>query len=181
MYIFSVQSLSCVQLFVTPWTAACQASFSSVQFSRSVVPTLCDPMNRSTPSLPVHHQLPEFTQTHVHHQWCHPAISSSVIPFSSCLQSYSVSESFPVIQLLASGGQSTGASASASVLPMNIQGWFPFDWFDHFIVQKTQHTFIDRQIHRSVSAIDLKYFQWCITFYFKGRVITMCQVLSLSV
>ena len=113
--------------------------------------------------------------------WCHPTISSSVIPFSSCLQSYSVSESFPVIQLLASGGQSTGASASASVLPMNIQGWFPFDWFDHFIVQKTQHTFIDRQIHRSVSAIDLKYFQWCITFYFKGRVITMCQVLSLSV
>ena len=52
--------------------------------------TLCDPMNRSTPGLPVHHQLPEFTQTHVHQViswWCHPAISFSVIPFSSCPQS----------------------------------------------------------------------------------------------
>ena len=58
-------------------------------------------------------------------QWCHPTISSSVIPFSSCLQSFPASGSFPVSQFLASGGQSTGASASTSVLPMNIQDWFP--------------------------------------------------------
>ena len=58
-------------------------------------------------------------------QWCHPTIASSVIPFSSCLQSFSASGSFPVNQLFTSGGQSIGASASASVLPMNIQGWFP--------------------------------------------------------
>ena len=58
-------------------------------------------------------------------QWCHPTISSSVIPFSSCLQSFPASGSFPVSQLCASGDQSIGASASASVLPMNIQDWFP--------------------------------------------------------
>ena len=58
-------------------------------------------------------------------QWCHPTISSPVAPFSSCPQSFPASESFPVSQLFASGGQSIGTSASASVLPMNIQGWFP--------------------------------------------------------
>ena len=58
-------------------------------------------------------------------QWCHPTISSSVIPFSSCLQSFPASGSFPMSQFFASGGQSIGAWASASVLPMNIQDWFP--------------------------------------------------------
>ena len=61
-------------------------------------------------------------------RWCHPTISSSVVPFSSCLQSFPASGSFPMSQLFASGGRSTGASASASVLPMNIQGWFPLGW-----------------------------------------------------
>ena len=59
------------------------------------------------------------------HQWCHPTTSSSVVSFSSCLQSFPASGSFPMSQLFASGGQSTGVSASASVLPMNIQNWFP--------------------------------------------------------
>ena len=58
-------------------------------------------------------------------QWCHPTISSSVVPFSSCPQSFPASGSFPVSQFFASGGQSTGVSASASVLPMNTQDWFP--------------------------------------------------------
>ena len=58
-------------------------------------------------------------------QWCHPTISSSVIPFSSCPQSFQTSESFPMSQLFASGDQSTGVSVSASVLPVSIQGWFP--------------------------------------------------------
>ena len=57
--------------------------------------------------------------------WCHPTISSSVVPFSSCLQSFPASGSFPVSQHFPSGGQSIGASASVSVLTMNIQGWFP--------------------------------------------------------
>ena len=58
-------------------------------------------------------------------QWCHPTISSSVVPFSSCLQSFSASGSFPLSQFFTSGDQSIGASALASVLPMNIQDWFP--------------------------------------------------------
>ena len=58
-------------------------------------------------------------------RWCHPTISSSVIPFSSCLQPFPASESFPICWFFASGGQSIGNSASASVLPMHTQGWFP--------------------------------------------------------
>ena len=60
--------------------------------------------------------------------WCHPTISSSVVPFSSRLQSFPASGSFPVSQFFTSGGQSIGASASASILPMNIQDWFPLGW-----------------------------------------------------
>ena len=61
-------------------------------------------------------------------RWCHPTISSSVIPFSFCPQSFPTSGSFPKSQLFASGGQSIGVSASSSVLPMNIQDWFPLAW-----------------------------------------------------
>ena len=61
-------------------------------------------------------------------QWCHPTISSSVIPFSSCPQSFPASGSFQMSQLFISGGQSTGVSASTSVLPMNIQDWSPLGW-----------------------------------------------------
>ena len=61
-------------------------------------------------------------------QWCHPTISSSVVPFSSCLQSFPASESFPVSHFFTSGGQSIGVSASTSVLPMNIQDWFLLRW-----------------------------------------------------
>ena len=61
-------------------------------------------------------------------QWCHPTILSSVIPFSSCLQSFPASGSFSMSWLFSSGDQSIGASASASVLPMNIQDWFPLGW-----------------------------------------------------
>ena len=68
-------------------------------------------------------------------QWCHPTIWSSVIPFSSCLQSFPASGSFPM-NLFASGGQNIGASASASVLPVNIQDWFKIDRFDLTAVQR---------------------------------------------
>ena len=61
-------------------------------------------------------------------RWCHPTNSSSVIPFSSCLQSFPASESFQMSRFFTSGGQSIGVSASASVLPMNIQDWFPSGW-----------------------------------------------------
>ena len=68
-------------------------------------------------------------------QWCHPTISSSVIPFSSCLQSFPASGSFPMSSLFASGGQSTGVSASTSVLPINTQGWFRLGWIGWISLQ----------------------------------------------
>ena len=104
----------------------CSHQFSLVAQS---CPTLCDPMDCSLPGLPGHHQLPEFTQTHVQVSgWCHPTISSSVIPFSSHLQSFPASGSFQMSQLFTLGGQSIGVSASASVLPMNTQDWFHLGW-----------------------------------------------------
>ena len=97
--------------------------FSSVQFSRSVVSDSLQPHESQ-------HARPPSPTPRVHSdsrpssQWCHPAISSSVVPFSSCLQSFPVSGPFQISQFFAPGGQ-IGASASASVLPMNIQDWFP--------------------------------------------------------
>ena len=105
------------------WLGPCACCCYSVT---KLCPILCDPRDCSMPGFPVLHHLSEFAQTHVH--WvscCHPTISSSVAPFSSCAQSFPASGSFPVSHLFASDGQSIGASASASVLPMNIQDWFP--------------------------------------------------------
>ena len=100
-------------------------SFPSQLFSLSVL-TLCNPMDCSMPVFPVLHHLLELAQTHVH--WVgdttHPTISSSVIPFSSCLRSFPASGSFLMSQFFTLGGQSIGTSASASIL-MNIQDWFP--------------------------------------------------------
>ena len=109
------------------WSVKRSVQFNSVAQS---CPTLWDPMNCSMPGLHVHHQLPEFTQTHVHQvsQWCHPAISSSAVPFSSCPQSLPDSESFPMSQLFGRGGQSIRLSASQEVLPMNTQDWSPLGW-----------------------------------------------------
>ena len=97
---FVVQLLSRVWLFVTPWTAAHQASLS---FTISQSLSNSCPLNR----------------------WCHPTVLSSVIPFSSCFQSFPASGSFQMSWPFASGGQSIGTLVSASVLPMNIQGWVP--------------------------------------------------------
>ena len=101
--ISSVQSLSRVRLSATPWTAAHQASCPSQ--TPGAYPNLC-PLS----------------------EWCHPTISSSVIPFSSCPQFFLASGSFPMSQLFASGGQSIGVSATASVLPVNTQDWSPLGW-----------------------------------------------------
>ena len=94
---FAVHSLSLVQFFVTPWTTACQVSLS---------PRVC---SHSSPLI----------------WWCHPDTSSSATPFSFCLQSFPGSRSFPMSQLFTLGGQSIGPLASASILPINIQSWFP--------------------------------------------------------
>ena len=100
-----------------------------VQFSSVTQFDLCNPMDCITPGFPVHHPFQELDQIHIHwSQWCHPTISSSVVPFSSCFQSFPASGSFPVNQFFASGGQTIGVSASVSILPMNIQDWFPLGW-----------------------------------------------------
>ena len=138
----SFQSLSRVQLFAIPLTAACQASLS---ITNSWVHSNSWPPSR----------------------WCHPAISSSVIPFS-CLQPLPASGSFPMSRLFAPSGQSLGASASASVLPMNIQDWFLLELtrlislqskgltrvFSNTTVQK--HQFFGAQIssHPTLTSID---------------------------
>ena len=101
--------------------------FSSVQSLSRV--RLCNSMNRSTPGLPVHHQLLKFTQTHVH--WVGDAIQPShplLSPCPSAPRPSPASGSFPMSQLFAWSGQSIGVSASASVLPMNIQDWSPLGW-----------------------------------------------------
>ena len=104
----------------------------SVQFSSipQLCPTLCDPMDWLQ-----HTRLPSPSPTPracsnscPSSQQCHPIISSSVVPFSSCLWSFPASWSFPMIWLFASDDQSVGASSSASVLPINIQDWFPLEW-----------------------------------------------------
>ena len=97
----SVQ-FSCVWLFATPWTAARQAALSITK-SRSLLKLMSID------------------------EWCHPTISSSVVPFFSRLQSFPPSGSFQMSQLFASAGQSIGVSASASVIPMNIQDWSPLE------------------------------------------------------
>ena len=99
----SLFSCSVVSDSVTPWTAACQVSLPSP--TPGVYSKPC-PLSR----------------------WCHPTISSSVVRFSSCLQSFPASGSFPMSQFFASGGQSIGVSASALVLTLDIQDWFPSGW-----------------------------------------------------
>ena len=102
-----------------PWS-----HISSVQFSCSVVSDSLWPHELQHARPPCPSPTPRFYSNSCPlSRWCHPTISSSVIPFSSCLQSFPASESFPVTQLFASGGQNTGVSASASVLPMNTQDW----------------------------------------------------------
>ena len=93
--------------------------------------TLCDPMDCSMPDFSVHHQLPEFIQT----RWCHATISSSVVHFSFCLQSFPASGSFQMSQFFTSGGQSIGVSVSTSVFPMNTRDWFPLGLTDSISLQ----------------------------------------------
>ena len=95
-------------------------------FSHSVVSDSLWPDGLQHERLPCPSSSPGVcSNSHPSSQWCHPTISSSGIPFSSCLQSFPASGCFPTSQFFTSGGQSIGASASASVLPMNIQDWFP--------------------------------------------------------
>ena len=129
----------------------------SVQFIRSVVSDslwlhglqhIRPPWTSPTPRV--------YSNTCPLSQWCHPTISSSIIPFSSCFQSCPVSGSFPMSQYFPSDGQSIGASAS--VLPMNIQDWFRIDWFDLLAVQGTLKNLLQ---HHSSKASILQ----CLAFF----------------
>ena len=103
--------------------------FSLVQFSHSVVSDSLRPHESQHTRPPCPSPTPGvYPNSCPLAQWCHPAISFSVVPFSSCPQSLSASESFPMSQLSAWGGQSIGVSALASVLPMNTQDWSPLGW-----------------------------------------------------
>ena len=130
----SVQSLSRVRLFETPWTAACQASLSITK-------------SRNSNSCPLS-------------WWRHKTISSSVVPFSSCPQTFPASGSFPMSQLFASGGQSIGVSASTSVLPMNTQDWSPLGWTGWISLQSKGLSKSLLQHHSSKASI-----LWCSAFF----------------
>ena len=100
-----------------------------VQFSCSVVSNSLQPHESQHARPPCPSPTPGVhSDSRPSSQWCHPAISPSIVPFSSCPQSLPASESFPMSQLFAWGGQSTGVSALASVLPMNTQDWSPLEW-----------------------------------------------------
>ena len=104
-------------------------NINSVQFSCSVVSDSLQPHESQHARPPCPSPTPGvYSNSCPLSRWCHPTISSSVIPFSSCPKSLPASESFPVSQLLAWGGQNLGVSASPSVLPVNIQDWFPLGW-----------------------------------------------------
>ena len=126
----------CCLVSVTLFWVSCHSTesnynrcFSSVQFSRSVMTDSLRPREPQYARLPSPSPTPRVNpNSHPSSRWCHPAISSSVVPFSSCPQSLQASESFPMSQLFAWSGQSIGVSSSASVLPMNTQGWSPLGW-----------------------------------------------------
>ena len=116
-------------LFLSLFNWLIMYQFSSVQFSRSVVSDSLWPHESQHARPPCPSPTPRvYPNPCPSSQWWHPAISSSGIPFSSCPQSFPASESFSMSQFLASGGQSIGVSASASVLPMNTQDWSPLGW-----------------------------------------------------
>ena len=105
------------------------SALSSVQFSHSFVSNPLRPHESQHSRPPCPSPTPRVhSDSGPSSQWCHPAISSSVVPFSSCPQSLPASEYFPISQLFTWGGQSTGVSALASVLPKKSQGWSPLEW-----------------------------------------------------
>ena len=121
--------------------------FSSVA---QLCPTFCNPMDCSTPGLPVHHETSRVYPNSCPKLWCHPTISSSVVLLSSCVQSFPASRSFQMSQLFTSGDQNIGVSASTSVLPMNTQDWSPLGRLDVLAVQGTLKSLLQHNSKASV-------------------------------
>ena len=112
-----------------PGTGSLYKLFYTIEFSRSVVSNSLRPHESQHTRPPCPSPTPRVhPNSRALSRWCHPAISSSVVPFSSCPQSLPASGSFPMSQLFTWGGQSIGVSASASVLPKNTQDWSPLEW-----------------------------------------------------
>ena len=115
---------------ISEWKVVCNyRNMDGPQFSCPVMSNSVWPHGLQNARLPCPLPTPRaYSNSSPLSRWCHPTISFSVLPFSSCLQSFPASGSFPISQFFASGGQSTGVSDLASVLPMNIQDWFPLGW-----------------------------------------------------
>ena len=128
--------------------------FQSAEFSCSVVSDSLQPHILQHASPPCLSPTPRAcSNSCASSRWCHPAISSSVVPFSSCLQSFPESGSFPTGQLFTSGGQNIGASALASVLPMNIHDWFPLGWTGWISLQSKRLSRDFLQHHSSKASV----------------------------
>ena len=130
--------------------------FSSVQFSHSVVSNSLPPHELQHPGLPCPSPTPRaYLNPCPLSWWCHPTISPCATPFSSCLQSFPASGSFPMSQFFTSDGQSIGVSASASVLPMNIQDWFSLGWTGCISLQSKRFltAFYKPQLNRIISSV----------------------------
>ena len=135
----SIQLLSCVRIFATPLTTVARPLCPSP--TPGVHPNSC-PLSR----------------------WCHPAISSSVVPFSSCPQSFPASGSFQMSQLFTSGSQNNGVSASTSVLPVNTQDWSPLGWTGQISLQSKglSRVFSSTTVqkHQFFSIVQLSHHTW---------------------
>ena len=124
--------------------------FSSVQFSHSIVSDSLWPQGLQHTRLPCASPTPgAYLNSCPSSQWCHPSNSSSVVLFSSHLQSFPASGSFLMSQFSESGGQSIGVSASASVLPMNIQDWFPLGWTGRIALLSKELSRVSRTLKNS--------------------------------
>ena len=134
--LFITQWLHRVWLFAASWTRASQASLSFT-------------IPQSLPS------------SHPQNWWCHPTISSCVAAFSSCPQSFPAPASLPMSQLFTAGGQSIGVSASASVLPMNTQGWFPLGWTGWISLQSKRLS----RVFSSTTVWKHQFVNWCSAFF----------------
>ena len=133
----------------------------SVQFSHSVMSDSLWPHGLQHARLPCPLPTPgDYSNSCPSSRWCHPSISSSVIPFSSCLQSFPAPGSFLVSQFFTSGGQSIGVSAASSVFPVNIQDWFPLGWTGWISLQS-------KGLSRVFNTTDQKHqFLWAQLFFF---------------
>ena len=157
----------------------CQKGFfSSIQFSLSVMSNSLRPHESQHARPPCPSPTPGVhSNSRPSSRWCHPAISSSIVPFSSCLQSFPASGSFPMSQLFTWGGQSTGVSASASDLPMNTQDWSPLGWTGWISLQSKGLSRVFSNTTKSINslALSLLHSQFSHLYMTTGKTIALTR------